>query len=75
MATLIDQRTILPIINHFVSVPDEPVKRINPTTALSLIPGSYIRTFINQQHFVLPDFERAGGYPEDWFALLRAASV
>lgn len=73
--TTIDEKVYLPIINGFVVVPDaEPNKRLRTADALVAIPGSTISTFIRQQFFMLPEFERTGGYPEDWYAILRAYS-
>ena len=73
--TQINQRTLLPIINEYVIIPDEPInKRISISDAITAVPGSSFAIFINQKHFVLPTFERSGGYPEDWYAELRTAS-
>ncbi len=74
--TQIDEKVYLPIINGFVIVPDiAQNKRLLTADALAAIPGSSMETFVNQRFFMLPEFERSGGYPEDWFAILRAQSA
>lgn len=73
--TPIDEQVYLPIINGYVVVPDiAQNKRLTLTNALAAIPGSTFLTFVNQRFFMLPEFERTTGYPEDWFAILRASS-
>jgi hypothetical protein len=74
---VIDQRTFLPIINYYVSVPDiNSTTRVPLATALSTISGSYVSTFDHhgRRLFVLPDFDRWNGYTADWFAQLRAVA-
>ena len=75
MAILIEQARKLPIINGFVIVPDIPFnRRVNINLALATITGSSLSEFfINEQQrfFVLPNFDRSTGFPEDWFAQLR----
>lgn len=79
METLVYRRQYLPIINRDVAVPDLPLdKRLSLADALNTIPGSRVTTFtINrgQRRFQLPDFEREDRFPEDWYAMLRAAAV
>jgi len=73
----IDQRTSLPIINNYVSVPDVGGSvRVSLATALSTISGSYVTNFNlhRRRLFMLPDFDRWDGYTNDWYAQLRAVA-
>jgi hypothetical protein len=82
MATItpIYRHTKLPIINGFVSVPDNPInKRIDLADALLAVAGSTVEVnpFITdneQRLFVLPSWERDNMFPEDYYAQLRSAS-
>lgn len=82
MATItpIYRQVKLPVINGFVSVPDNPInRRITLTDALLAIAGSTVEpspflTDDEQQLFVLPSWERENMFPEDYYAQLRAAS-
>jgi len=82
MATVIDRRSQLPIINGFISVPDigDLVnKRLTIAQALAAIPGSTIQinpfvTDIEQRLFVLPEFDRVNQFPLDYFQILRNAA-
>ena len=81
-ATNIDIRRKLAVINGFVEIPDgQRTARtaLTPSQVLNLIPGA-VRTrvgnsqIIDQEWIQLPDFDRSDGYPEDWYAILRAAA-
>lgn len=70
----------LPIINGFVSIPDDQI--LHPTTltsdaVIALIPGArVIKIGLHKSgstsYVELPAYENAP--PEDWFAILRAAA-
>jgi len=69
----------LPVINGFVSVPDDQILHpttLTPANVIALIPGSkLIKVGVHEsdQQFVeLPPFEFAA--PEDWYAILKAAA-
>jgi hypothetical protein len=70
----------LPIINGFVSVPDQQnlhPTTLTPTEVLDLVPGATlvkIGAHESDQEFIeLPAFDFAA--PEDWYAILRAAAA
>ena len=78
MATLINRRQYLPIINGYVEVPDlDQDKSLTLTDALATISGSKVTRWTinkNQRKFELPTFERSDRFPDDWYAQLRAAA-
>lgn len=73
--TTIDQKVSLPVINGFVAVPDiASNKRLTLASALT-VPGSYQETIAGRIYLSFPEFDRETGYPQDWYAALRALAV
>lgn len=73
-------RRRLPIINGFVSVPDDQIMHpttLTPAEVLALVDGSELVILLEpgggkQQFIEMPEFDYAA--PEDWYTILRAAA-
>lgn len=72
----------LPIINGFVQIPDGEIllrNTLTPTEAEAAIDGSSVIKISgnmrsDREWFVLPQFDREDGAPEDFFQELRDAA-
>lgn len=76
----------LPIVNGYVVIPGLENHRssLTPDQVVSLIPGAYqpVGTMVtkytgrvrNDRYIILPAYNPDEGFPEDWWAILRAAA-
>jgi hypothetical protein len=77
----ITQGNYLPVINGFVIMPDRefsPDNRLPLANALSAVPGSTVKRINNHKselHYLLPSDDLPNGYTQDYYQVLRNASL